>query len=104
MQRSLLARSCLTPPILGYCPRRCCHGPSSTPGGAPPAQEPAEALIKLATEQGGLLTGWGLGLPASGRWPRGQEDEGIAQVRRGIAILAQERRTEIGRTLFSLLC
>jgi predicted ATPase len=67
------------------------------------AQERAEALIKLATEQeapywvgyGTALRGWALA-------EQGQEDEGIAQVRRGIAIW-QETGTEIGRTYFLAL-
>ena len=67
------------------------------------AQERAEALIRLATEQefpywvgyGTALRGWALA-------EQGQEEEGVAQVRWGMAVW-QDTGTEIGRTYFLAL-
>jgi class 3 adenylate cyclase/predicted ATPase len=67
------------------------------------AQERAEALIRLATEQGfPYWVGYGTALRGWALAEQGQEEEGIAQVRGGMAVW-QDTGTEIGRTYFLAL-
>jgi len=67
------------------------------------AQERAEALISLATEQGfPSWVAWGTALRGWALAEQGQEEEGIAQVRWGMAAW-QDAGAEVGRTHYLAL-